>query len=60
MLVLIQPSEGQAAEYDPSNALDFWTLLQYLLQLDMDRQLSSIHEIACMYQERNNVEIGYL
>ena len=55
-----EPSPEQAAEYGPTNALDFWTLLQHFLRLEMDRQLSSIHEIARTYQERHNLEIEYL
>ena len=55
-----EPSAEQGAEYSPTNALDFWTLLQHFLRLEMDRQLSSIHEIASTYEERHNLEIEYL
>ena len=55
-----EPTAEQAVEYGSTNALDFWTLLQHLLQLEMDRQLSSIHEIASTYQECHNLEIEYL
>ena len=55
-----EPSAEQAAEYGPTNAIDFWALLQHFLRLEMDRQLSSIHEIASTYQERHNLEIEYL
>ena len=55
-----KPSAEQAGKYGPTNALDFWALLQHFLRLEMDRQLSSIHEIASTYQERHNLEIEYL
>ena len=50
----------QVAEYGPTNALDFWALLQHFVRLEMDHQLSSINEIANTYQECHNLEIEYL
>ena len=55
-----EPSPEQAAEYGPTNAVDFWALLQHFLHAEMDRQLSLIHETASKYQERHNLEIEYL
>ena len=55
-----EPSAEQAAEYGPTNAIDFWALLQHFLRLEMDRQLSLIHETASKYQKRHNLEIKYL
>ena len=55
-----EPSEEQAAEYGPTNAIDFWALLQHFLRLEMDGQLSLIHETASKYQERHNLQIEYL
>ena len=55
-----EPPAEQAVKYDSTNALDFWTSLQHFLRLEMDCQLSSIHEIASTYQERHNLEIEYL
>ena len=41
-----ETSTEQAAEYGPTNAIDVWALVQHFLRLEMDRQLSLIHETA--------------
>ena len=55
------PSEEDKAEWPgPKSLEEFWLMLQHFLKVEINEQLSHIHDIAIRYQEANAIQIGYL
>ena len=59
LLNFTPPSEEDKAEWPgPKSLEEFWLMLQHFLKVEINEQLSHIHDIAIRYQEANAIQIG--
>ena len=61
LLNFTSPSEEDKAEWPgPKSLEEFWLILQHFVQVEINEQLSHIHDVAIKYQEANAIQIEFV
>ena len=60
MLGYATQSEERKTRYQPRNFLEFWAMLQDVIENEYNIQLSKIYEQTLQYHEANALQIQYL